>query len=79
MADMVDSGFYTFNAWAKQKPMNNGEIFWNVPLGVFNPKMSATEANERLDHVGKITEQGQEDFKRGWDKAKKLYNKQARK
>lgn len=69
MSDLVDSGVYTFNTWAKQEPAPNGVIFYNRWLGEFNPNMDAGEANARLDHVGKITLQGQEEFMRGWKKA----------
>lgn len=73
MADMVDSGFHCFNAWAKQTVAPNGTIFYNLWLGEFNPKMTADEANARLDHVGKISEKGQQEFKRGWDKARDVF------
>jgi len=70
MADMVDSGYHCFNTWAKQTVSPNGTIFYNRWLGEFNPEMTSDEANLRLDYVGKITEKGQQDFKRGWDKAR---------
>lgn len=73
MADMVDSGFYCFTAWSGQNVAPNGTIFYNRWLGEFNPEMTADEANTRLDHVGKVTEKGQQEFKRGWDKAREEY------
>lgn len=73
MADLVNSGTYTYNAWAKQEPAPNGVIFYNRWLGEFNPHMDAAEANARLDHVGKITRHGQDEFMRGWRKAQAEY------
>lgn len=73
MSDMFDSGYYAFKSWAKQSPMPNGKIYENEWLGKFNPKMTGKEANERLDHVNKITIAGQQSFIRGWHKAKQDY------
>ena len=70
MADMIDSGVYCFNAWAKQEPAPNGVIFYNRWLGEFNPNMEAQESNRLLGHVNRITIRGQEEFMRGWNKAK---------
>jgi len=75
MADMFDSGVHSFESWAKQKPTPCGEIFYNRYLGPFNPNMTAEEANRRLNHVGKITQEGQRGFMRGWNTAKQRYHK----
>ena len=76
MADMYDSGKYCFNAWSKQTPCPNGDIFWNDILGKFNPYMTGKEANRLCDHVGKITISGQLAFIRGWEEAQKQYNQE---
>jgi hypothetical protein len=73
MADMHDSGHHMFMAWAKQQVMPNGQVWHNRWLGEFNPEMTADEANQRLDHVGKLTTSGQTLFKRGWSKAQADY------
>ena len=70
---MFACGESIFEMWAKQTPAPNGLVFYNTCLGPFNPEMSAEEANKRLDHVGKITTEGQEAFIRGWEKARKTY------
>lgn len=74
-SDMFRSGKSSFNLWAKQEPSPNGVVFYNKWLGEFNPDMEAEEANKRLDHIGKITIAGQEEFKRGWNSAKKEFSK----
>ncbi|MCC5904065.1 MAG: hypothetical protein JJT87_19310 [Halomonas sp.] len=73
MADMVDCGYYTFSAWARQNKPPCGVVFENRTLGKFDPIMTADEANIRSDHIGKITEKGQQEFKRGWKKAQAEY------
>ena len=74
MADMVDSGIYTFEAWARQTPSPAyGYCWYNRWLGDFNPHMTADEANSRLDPDGSTTLSGQEQFKRGWERAQAEY------
>ena len=75
MKTMFDAGVNCFTAWSKQKPMPNGIVFYNQFLGEFDPNMSADEANRRLDHVGKLTEEAQEEFKRGWEAARQCLNR----
>lgn len=75
MADMFDSGSYSFNAWSRQIVNPDGTIFFNRWLGEFNPEMTGEEANKRFDHVGKMTLSGQAAFIRGWDSARLKYEK----
>lgn len=71
MADMVDSGYHKFKAWSQQDQA--AAAFYNQFLGEFDAYMTADEANKRSDHVGKIKESGQQEFKRGWEKAQAEY------
>lgn len=73
MADMVDCGIHTFKAWARQTPSSACGCCWhNRWLGDFNPHMAAEEAAARLEN-DKLSQQGQEMFKRGWERAQAEY------
>lgn len=73
MADMVDCGIHTFEAWARQTPSPAYGYCWhNRWLGDFNPEMTAEEAAVKLEH-NKLTEQAREMFKRGWERAQAEY------
>lgn len=72
MADMVDCGYATFNAWQRQTPTPQGSCWHNRWLGEFDPSMSADEAGRRLEHH-KLLAQAQNEFKRGWEKAQSEY------
>jgi hypothetical protein len=78
MSDLYDSGAHCFRAWAKPPEDFKGMgislgAYYSKWLGPFNPKMTGTEANVLMDHVGKITESGQASFIRGWEKARLEY------
>lgn len=74
MADMVDCGYHTFKAWARQNPGPATGICWhNQIFGEFDPTLSADEANILSDHVGKLEENAQKLFMRGWEKAQEEY------
>lgn len=73
MADMVDCGIHTFEAWARQTPSPAYGFCWhNRWLGEFNPRMTAEEAAVMLENH-KLMQQGQEMFKRGWERAQAKY------
>lgn len=65
MGDMFDSGSYVFKSW-----QSKGFDRW---LGKFNLTVSGVEANRLLDHVGKITESGQDAFIRGFENEKNIF------
>lgn len=72
MADMVDSGYHAFMAWARQTPSPATGVCWyNRWYGEFDPHYPAEKANEW--YVGRITESGQQMFIRGWKKAQDEY------
>lgn len=66
MGDMFDCGAYCFGVWAK-----GGYIAKD--LGPFNPRMPIDEVHKRLDHVGKISDEGMVMFTRGWESAKEKF------
>ena len=73
MSDMVDSGRYAFEAWARQTPSPaHGICFYDRWLGTFNPEMPAEEACARLLE-GKLTPSAEAAFMRGWNQAQAQY------
>lgn len=58
-----DCGRYIFERFSESDPL------YTKWLGTFNPGMSSEEANRLLDHVGKISEEGQREFMQGWAEA----------
>lgn len=68
MADMVDCGYHSFMAWARQEPSAaTGRCWYDRWYGPFDAGLTAEAANS--GNEGRISEKGQEAFKRGWRKA----------
>lgn len=71
MADMYDSGYHCFTTYADS---NRLQKFWEQWLGVFNPFMTAEEAQKLLEHDIKMTRSANEQFARGWNQAQKEWH-----
>ena len=72
MADMVDCGYHSFMAWARQTPSPaHGKCWHDLRYGPFNPNLPAEQAVG--DMKGRCSEDGLDKFKRGWEKAQKEF------